>query len=100
MSMDRRRFLLTATVDTDSPELLLPVLKRLFSGGALGAGSKDGVFEIRASLQGADAKVLNRELLSVLRRVEKRTRLRAEWKADDGTVVRFFDYVLKKEWKE
>jgi hypothetical protein len=34
-----------------------------------------------------------------LRRVEKRTRLRAEWASDDGTTLRFFDYVLKKTTK-
>jgi 8-oxo-dGTP pyrophosphatase MutT (NUDIX family) len=39
--------------------------------------------------------------LSALRKVEKRTTLRAEWTSDDGTVEKFFDYALKatiKNW--
>jgi hypothetical protein len=45
-------------------------------------------------MDGADAKDVNRRLLSALRRVEKKTRLRAEWTAH-GYVHRFFDYVPK-----
>jgi hypothetical protein len=45
-------------------------------------------------MEGASAKELNRTFLSALRKVEKRTTLRAEWASDDGTVDRFFDYVL------
>jgi hypothetical protein len=30
-----------------------------------------------------------------LRKVEKRTTLRAEWTYEDGTVEKFFDYALK-----
>jgi hypothetical protein len=33
---------------------------------------------------------------TVLRKVQKRTTLRAEWTASDNTTGRFFDYVLKK----
>ena len=36
---------------------------------------------------------MNRTLLSALRKVEKRTTLRAEWTSGDGTDERFFDYV-------
>jgi hypothetical protein len=39
---------------------------------------------------------LNRSLLSALRKVEKRTRLRAEW-TSGKTTERFFDYVSKKK---
>ncbi len=52
---------------------------------------------MRRKMEGESAKDLNRDLLSALRRVEKKTRLRSEWTAQDGTVYRFFDYVLKKE---
>jgi len=45
------------------------------------------------------ARELNRTFLSALRRVEKRTPLRAKWTSDDGTIERFFDYVLKKTGK-
>ncbi|MGO8871128.1 MAG: hypothetical protein ACLQPH_06945 [Acidimicrobiales bacterium] len=44
--------------------------------------------------EGSDPRALNRELLSALRRVERRTRLRAEWTAN-GVIHRFFDYVPK-----
>jgi hypothetical protein len=47
----------------------------------------------------ASAKELNRMLLSALRKVEKRTTLRAEWVSADGTSERFFDYALKKTIK-
>jgi hypothetical protein len=43
---------------------------------------------------------LNRTFLSALRKVEKRTTLRAEWTSGDGSISeRFFDYVLKKTIK-
>jgi hypothetical protein len=45
-------------------------------------------------MEGADARDVNRRLLSALRRVEKRTRLRAEW-TGGGSIDRFFDYVPK-----
>jgi hypothetical protein len=50
-------------------------------------------------MEGASAKELNRTLLSALRKVEKRTTLRAEWTSDDGTSERFVDYVLNKTVK-
>jgi hypothetical protein len=49
-------------------------------------------------MEGASAKELNRTLLSALRKVEKRTTLRAEWTSGDTTEC-FFDYVLKKTIK-
>jgi len=45
-------------------------------------------------MHGESAKDLNRTLLSALRKVEKKTTLRAEWTAD-GVTERYFDYVLK-----
>jgi len=54
--------------------------------------------QARKGAGGASAKELNRTLLSALRKVEKRTTLRAEWSSGD-TTERFFDYVLKKTVK-
>ena len=51
-----------------------------------------------ATMEGASAKELNRSLLSELRRVEKKTRLRAEWTCNN-TTEKYFDYVLKKTEK-
>lgn len=45
-------------------------------------------------MPGFEPRELNRQLLSALRRVERKTRLRAEWDCD-GVSYRFFDYVLK-----
>jgi hypothetical protein len=55
--------------------------------------TSDG-FHVDSWMEGAGARELNRELLSSLRRVERRTRLRAEWTAS-GVTHRFFDYVPK-----
>ena len=56
-------------------------------------------FVVEAQMQGASAKELNRTLLSALRKVNKKTTLRAEWSSNDGTTERYFDYVLKKTIK-
>jgi len=53
-------------------------------------------FVVEAEMEGASARQLNRTFLFALRKVGKRTTLRAEWTSDDGTSERFFDYVLKK----
>ncbi len=66
----------------------------------LGSVTKTGdEFVVEAEMEGASARELNRTLLSALRKVERRTTLRAEWASDDGTSERFFDYVLKKTVK-
>ena len=65
-------------------------------GAAFEGRGKRGEFVVRSEMLGESAKDLNRALLSSLRRVERKTRLRSEWTAQDGTVYRFFDYVLKK----
>jgi hypothetical protein len=49
-------------------------------------------------MRGESARDLNRALLSALRRLERRTRLRAEW-TSGGTTERFFDYVPKGSGK-
>ena len=57
--------------------------------------TRDGTdWIVRAEVESASARDANRELLSELRRVERKTRLRAEWTAG-GSVERFFDYVPK-----
>lgn len=85
-------FELTARVGTDSPRAIKPLLEQLLPGGAV--RSEGGAFVVTATLKGDSARDLNRALLSALRRVERRTRLRAEWTAG-GKTERFFDYVPK-----
>ena len=53
-------------------------------------------FEVAAEVDGESAKDLNRNLLSALRRVERRTRLHARWR-HGNEVEHFFDYVAKKK---
>jgi hypothetical protein len=45
-------------------------------------------------IEGENARELNRAVPTALRRVERRTTLRAEW-TSGTTVERFFDYVPK-----
>ena len=54
----------------------------------------DSDWIVRTAVEGVSARDANRELLSELRRVERKTRLRAERTAG-GSVERFFDYVAK-----
>jgi hypothetical protein len=95
--MAKQHFALDARVDTDSPEPVRRVLRELLGEGAFEPGGKSGEFIVRGKMEGSSAKDLNRNLLSALRRAERKTRLRAQWTARDGTVYKFFDYVLKKE---
>lgn len=88
------RLRLEATVNSDTPAAVEPVLRQRFPAGAVRRDGDDLV--VRADVEGTDAKAANRELLSELRRAEKRTRLRARWTLEDGTELRFFDYVLKR----
>jgi hypothetical protein len=87
-----RPFELRGRVSTDGPERVRPILGQVFPGAVVREEGSDFVVEGR--MTGASAKDLNRTALSALRRAEKRTRFRAEWTAEDGTVYRFFDYVL------
>jgi hypothetical protein len=52
-------------------------------------------FVVEAKMEKVSAKELNRTFLSALRRMEKRTTLRAEWTSDDSTREGSVDYVLK-----
>ncbi len=91
------RFRLSARVSSSSPKAIKPGLEKALPKGSV--KEANGEFVVEAEMLGESAKELNRSLLSALRRVEKKTRLRAEWTSDDGTTQRFFDYVLKKTYK-
>lgn len=60
----------------------------------------DGVLEtgwgfiVRTTLEGESAEDLNRNFLSALRRISKKTTLRSEW-VHNGVTERFFDYISK-----
>lgn len=95
-------FKLSARVSTDSPPRIAPVLEKLFPKRAVTERGGEFVIEtsIETNKEGENAKDLNRELLSALRKVERKTRLRAEWTSTEGVTYRFFDYVLKKIVRE
>jgi hypothetical protein len=86
-------FKLKAQINRSDGETIRHALDQLAAKGSV---RKEGdEFVVEAEMEGASAKELNRTLLSALRKVGKRTTLRAEW-TSDGTSERFFDYVLKK----
>ncbi|MGD0833842.1 MAG: hypothetical protein ABSA40_05370 [Candidatus Dormibacteria bacterium] len=84
-------FQLVADVSSDDPSRLGAVVASLVTGTV--APAPDG-FHVEGVARGESARDLNRALLSALRRVERRTRLRASW-TRDGITERFFDYVSK-----
>jgi len=88
---------LKARVNRSDAATIQHALEQLSSKGSIRKAGDEYVVE--AEMEGASAKELNRTLLSALRKVEKRTTLRAEWTSDDGTSERFFDYALKKTVK-
>jgi hypothetical protein len=83
---------LEARVSSDSPDALGRLLVAKFGATSVARDGSDWI--VRAEVESASARDANRELLSELRRVERKTRLRAEWTAG-GSVERFFDYVAK-----
>jgi hypothetical protein len=89
-----KRFLLRATVSTESPEVVRAILERELPRASISPSGRSTEYRVEGALDGESARDLNRALLSALRRGEKRTRLRAEWTCE-GTTERFFDYVPK-----
>jgi len=83
---------LEARVSSDSPDAVGKLLVARLGATSVTRDGSDWI--VRAEVESASARDANRELLSELRRVERKTRLRAEWTAG-GSVERFFDYVPK-----
>jgi len=91
--MTQRKFRLRAHVSSDNASAIKPALERIIANKGTIRQTDQG-FEVEAELEGESAQDLNRIILSELRRAEKRTRIRAEWRSGD-TIERFFDYVPK-----
>jgi hypothetical protein len=89
-NVSSRSFALVADVSSADSAAIEPVLRRLVDGEIIPIVNR---FHVVATLSGKSARDLNRSLLSDLRRVERRTRLRSTW-TPDGITERFFDYVL------
>jgi len=88
-----KRFRLSARISSANPSAIKLVLERIIGSQGNVRSVEDG-FEVTAEFVGESARDLNRMLLSEMRGVEKKTRIRAEWVSGD-TVERFFDYVPK-----
>jgi hypothetical protein len=86
------RFSLRADVSSDDLAAVGPVLVQMVRDAVITQIPRG--LHVEGVMDGADARDVNRQLLSALRRAEKRTRLRAEWTAG-GQACRFFDYVPK-----
>ena len=91
--MTAKTFKLVATVSSDTPTAVRGPLECALGPKAKIEPTDDG-FRVEAKLSGESAKDLNRQLLSDMRRAEKKTRLRAEWTSGNVT-EKFFDYVPK-----
>jgi len=92
--MTKKEFRLKARVSTDNPTAIKSTLNDLVNSGNVKEGEVENEFIVEARMSGESAKDLNRSFLSALRKVEKKTRLRAEW-TRGGTTEKFFDYVSK-----
>ncbi len=95
--MPEKKIKLTANVSSANPSAIKPVLERIVGSNGTIKPASDG-FDVNAEFKGECSKDLNRMLLSELRRAEKKTRLRSEWTCE-GTVEKYFDYVLKQTRK-
>jgi hypothetical protein len=93
--MAEKKFILIASVSTDNPASINTALRNALPQGTI-EQTKADEFLVRAELTGESARELNRALLSALRRVEKKTRLRSEWTSGNVT-EQFFDYVPKSK---
>jgi hypothetical protein len=96
--MVEKRFKLSARISSNNPSAIKPVLERIMGDKGVIKPTGEG-FEVHAELDGESARALNRMLLSEMRKVEKRTRIRSEWTLGNA-VERFFDYVPKATRKE
>ena len=92
--MPLRTFRLSATVSSEDLDGVQGALEGVLGKNATVERTADG-FSVEATVVGVEARELNRQLLSAMRRIEKSTRLRSQWTAD-GVTERFFDYVFLK----
>jgi hypothetical protein len=95
--VSEKKIQLSARISSANPSAIKVVLERIVGCKGSIKPTSDG-FDVNAEFKGECAKDVNRMLLSELRRVEKKTRLRSEWTVD-GTIEKYFDYVLKQAKK-
>ncbi len=83
-----KKFILKADIETTDPKKIEALLLDLV--GVDGVMRTDRGFKVTTTIEGENARELNRSLLLSLRRVSQGTTLRAEW-SHDGRTERFFD---------
>src|SRR5271166_605309 len=69
-------FELVADIGSGDPAAIEPVLRQLIDGKIFNTTDSS---HLEATVTGSNARDLNRSPLSALRKVQRRTRLRAEW---------------------
>ena len=84
------KYKLSAKINSSNPGAVEHVLDNLIEGKGSVKEDETGVFTVNAVMEGSSSKELNRSLLSALRKVEKKTTLRAEWTCK-GVTERYFD---------
>ena len=89
----RRGGIISDVIALHEAEVGNQAVEQLAAKGTVKKAADDFIVEGR--MEGASARQLNRAILSALRKVEKKTTLRAEWTSSDNITERFFDYVLK-----
>ncbi len=87
--MSNASYAFVADIGTKEPERLEPILVNFL--GVDGILRTDYGFRVRSTVEGPNARELNRKLLSLLRRAEQNATLEAEW-TYNGTTERFVDY--------
>jgi hypothetical protein len=95
--LPEKKIKVCAKVSSANPSAIKPVLEQLVGSNGSIKPTSDG-FEVNAEFKGESARDVNRMLLSELRKVEKKTRLRSEWTCE-GATEKFFDYALKQTRK-
>jgi hypothetical protein len=73
---------LKASVSSNSPDAVGRFLVGKFAARSVRRDGSDWI--VRGEVEGTSARDANRDLLSELQRVERKTRLRAEWTAGGG----------------
>jgi len=89
-----KRFRLVAEARNARPQAIKPELERALPGCSIKPVVEG--FRIEGAVEGASAREANRELLSALRQIERKTTLRSEWTSGE-VVERFFNYSFRGE---
>jgi len=86
-------FHLKARIRTNNHKAIRAVLKTLFPKKFI--KEENNEFTVTTVMKGPSSRALNKILLSALRRIEKKTRIWAEWTSGNKTDI-FFDDGIKK----